>query len=442
MKRIRVLIVDGVSTTRRMVSDLLGRDLELEVVGSMASGRLALDRLVDLSPDVVLLDVAQPDFEGLKTLAAIRETHPRLPVIMFSGLTERGSQATMDALFLGASDYVMKPASNAALKCCVQGELTAKIKSLGTAQHAVQPDKPPSSREAPTPKREGKAPVEHSNLPGATCGERGTESLSPRPGHVNTNRAGRGVGGERKSSVVPAPSPPAPLPRVRGRGEPAETWKPGDGHTLPKTSPVEASPSRPVTHTAEIVAIAASTGGPNALATLLSSLPPSFVTPIVIVQHMASGFTATLADSLCRQTGRNVREVETAQPLDAAAAWIAQGGRHLVVSRKGVAEMVAPSDDPTENGCRPSADVMFRSVADLFGSRCLAVVLTGMGHDGLAGCRAIRQAGGTILVQDEASSIAWGMPGQVATAGLADAVLPLSEVSLEICRRTTRSRDR
>ena len=156
---------------------------------------------------------------------------------------------------------------------------------------------------------------------------------------------------------------------------------------------------------------------------------------------MPSGFTATLAESLRRQTGRNVREVETIQPLHAAEAWIAPGGRHLMVTRRGATVQVAPSDDPPENACCPSADVLFRSVAEVFGSSGLAVVLTGLSYDGLAGCRAIRQAGGSILVQDEASSVAWGMPGQIATAGLADEVLSLDELATAIARRTAKDRD-
>lgn len=151
---------------------------------------------------------------------------------------------------------------------------------------------------------------------------------------------------------------------------------------------------------------------------------------------MATGFTTTLAESLRRQTSRDVREVADAQPLNEAFCWIAGGGRHLTLARPGLAVQVIPAEGPPENGCCPSADVLFRSMVDVYGSRCLAVVLTGMGYDGLAGCRAVHQAGGTILVQDEPSSIAWGMPGQVANAGLADAVLPLTDLSREICRRT------
>ncbi|MFO0871479.1 MAG: chemotaxis-specific protein-glutamate methyltransferase CheB [Pirellulales bacterium] len=358
MKQIRVLIVDGVSTTRQTLQRLLDQDRELEVVGAVASGRLALSRLNDLCPDLVLLDVALPELEGLQTLAALRKTHPTLPVIMFSSLTQRGSQTTVDALLLGASDYVTRPTSNAELERCMRSELIAKIKSLASRR------------------QEG-------------------EAVLSRP------------------RLAPTVAPVTPNASV------ARLAYPCAGHV------------------AEIVAIATSTGGPSALASLLSSLPPSFSAPIVVVQHMASGFTGTLAESLCRQTGRNVREVQTTESLNSAAVWIAPGGRHLVVKRQGAAIRVAPHDDPPENGCCPSADVLFRSVVDAFGSRCLAVVLTGMGNDGLAGCRAIRRAGGTILVQDEASSIAWGMPGHVATAGLADVVLPLADLPQEICRRTT-----
>ncbi len=191
---------------------------------------------------------------------------------------------------------------------------------------------------------------------------------------------------------------------------------------------------------ADIVAIATSTGGPNALATLLSALPSSFNTPIVVVQHMPAGFTTTLSESLRRQTGRNIQEVNSIQPLNAAPVWLAPGGRHLVVRREGMQLQVEPHDGPSENGCTPSADVLFRSVVEHFGSRCLAVVLTGMGCDGLAGSRLVRQSGGQVLAQDEASSVAWGMPGQVATAGLADDVLPLMDLPHEIQRRTNHSR--
>ncbi|MDB5390716.1 MAG: response regulator receiver modulated CheB methylesterase, partial [Planctomycetaceae bacterium] len=304
-------------------------------------------------------------------LTAIRETRPTLPVIIFSRLTERGSQTTVDALLLGASDYVTKPDDSTALEHCVRVELTAKIKTLAAVQRAA----PPETR-------------------------------------ISRHKI------ELKSGPLPGPLA---------------------GQSVATQGSARVSPARQANSVAEIVAIATSTGGPNALAFLLSSLPPSFATPIVIVQHMASGFTTTLAESLRRQTGRDVQEVSTAMPLNAAAVWIAPGGRHLIVNRQGVVVQVVPDDGPPENSCCPSADVLFRSVALEFGSRCLAVVLTGMGYDGLAGCRAIQGAGGRILVQDQASSVSWGMPGQVASAGLADQVLSLTDLPNAICRYARRS---
>lgn len=368
MNRIRVLLVESSSLTRQTLSRLLGRDLDLEVVAATATGRLALSHLNELNPDLVLLDIAGPEKEGLITLKAIRGTHPRLPVVIFSALTERGSQTTVDALLLGASDYLKKPESKVDFELCVQNELISKIKSLIAANRITPGRNPAPSRQ------EGKSSVPHIDQPVAQI----------------------------------APS----IPSVARRASPP----------------------------AQIVAIATSTGGPNALASLLSALPSSFTTPIVVVQHMAAGFTSTLSESLRRQTGRNVREVDSVQPLNAASVWLAPGGRHLVLIQQGAAIQVAPLDAPPENSCCPSADVLFRSVVEIYGPRCLAVVLTGMGYDGLAGCRAIRQAGGTILVQDQASSIAWGMPGQVATAGLADLVLPLIDLPQEIQRRTAHTK--
>ncbi len=188
---------------------------------------------------------------------------------------------------------------------------------------------------------------------------------------------------------------------------------------------------------AELVAIAASTGGPAALGSVLAALPPSFSVPIVIVQHMPQGFTQALAQSLTRQAGLDVREIETSSPIAAARVWLARGGQHLVLQRQGFDVCVAAQTGPPENDCCPSADVLFRSAVEVYGARALAVVLTGMGCDGLAGCRTIRGAGGTVITQDEASSIAWGMPGQVTTAGLADVVLPLDQIASEIVRRTS-----
>ncbi len=363
MNRIRILIVDESSVSRDALRRILSADDDLDLVAVTGSGKVALARLTELNPDVVLLDVIEPEKEGLKTLAAFRQKAPSLPIVIFSQLADRGSQVTVDALLLGVNDYLKKPESHVVLESCIRNELTTKIKKLSTHRSG----------------QTGFRPSE------------GSAVLGRSPIAANQSRAAN-------AAIEAKSSQPGSTPQV------------------------------------ELVAIAASTGGPNALASLLSSLPRSFVTPMIIVQHMGAGFTTSLAESLSRQSGRIVREVESPQTLTEGSIWIAPGGRHVTVTKRGNVIQVAPNDEPEVNGCRPSADMLFRSVAATVGAHCLAVVLTGMGNDGLEGSRAIKQAGGSILAQDEASSIVWGMPGQVVTAGLADMVLPLNDISRHLSR--------
>jgi two-component system chemotaxis response regulator CheB len=186
-----------------------------------------------------------------------------------------------------------------------------------------------------------------------------------------------------------------------------------------------------------VVAIGASTGGPNALATLLAQLPASFPVPILVVQHMPPLFTRLLAERLGARSAVRVREAGTDVPLAAGCAEVAPGGRHMEVVRAGGGVHIRLHEGPPENSCRPSVDVLLRSVAEVYGPHVLAVVLTGMGRDGLRGCERVAEAGGQILVQDEATSVVWGMPGAVAGAGLAERVLPVGEIASEVVRRTS-----
>jgi len=185
----------------------------------------------------------------------------------------------------------------------------------------------------------------------------------------------------------------------------------------------------------EAVVIGVSTGGPNALAALLPALPDTFPVPILIVQHMPPEFTGLLADRLNAQSRVKVIEAQGNEVLQPGVAYIAPGGRHLTVHRQGNHMVTALNEDLPENSCRPAVDVLFRSASQLFGSRVVAVVLTGMGQDGLRGCEAIRRRQGQIVVQDQSTSVVWGMPGFVAQAGLADRVLPLNSIAGEIVRR-------
>jgi two-component system chemotaxis response regulator CheB len=191
--------------------------------------------------------------------------------------------------------------------------------------------------------------------------------------------------------------------------------------------------------TADVVAIAVSTGGPTALAQVLSHLPASFPVPILLVQHMPQMFTRFLAERLNGQTPLSVAEAVDGQPLKPGMVYVAPGDFHLTVKRRSGAVVTVLDQAPPQNSHRPSADVLFKSVAETYGARGLALVLTGMGQDGVSGAEEVTRAGGRVLVQDEATSVVWEMPGLVVNAGLADAVLPLGQIAGELQRRTERT---
>jgi two-component system chemotaxis response regulator CheB len=184
----------------------------------------------------------------------------------------------------------------------------------------------------------------------------------------------------------------------------------------------------------EIVAIAVSTGGPNALAEIFPLLPKDLRCPVVVTQHMPPMFTRLLAERLNAKSSLRVVEAAEGIEVESGAAYIAPGDYHLMLRRKAGKVVAALDQGPPENSCRPAADVMLRSVAEVYGGRCLVVVLTGMGQDGLAGVRLLKEAGARVLAQDERSSVVWGMPGHVVQAGLADEVAPLDSVAQAILR--------
>ena len=358
MPKIRVLVVDDSVVVRRMVSDVLASDPQIEIAGAAANGKIALAKIPQVNPDIVILDIEMPELDGLGTLVGIRKILPKLPVIMYSTLTERGAEATLEALSKGATDYVTKPSnvgSAAQGLECIRIQLIPKIKAI----------------------------------------------------------CGRILG-----ITLPAPQYPGPGPVVR------------PPLSLPLTE-----------DRIDIVAIGISTGGPNALAALMPTFPRDFPVPMVIVQHMPPVFTRLLAERLAAKSQLAVREGFMGARLEPGCAWIAPGDFHMIVGNDARRVVIRTHQGPPENSCRPAVDVLFRSVAEVFKSHVLAVEMTGMGQDGLRGCEHIREAGGQILAQDQASSVVWGMPGFVANAGLANRVLPLDQLGLEIIQRVRMGRD-
>lgn len=350
MRKIRVLIVDDSVVIRRLLSDILAQDPEIEVAGIAPNGKIALAKLPQVNPDLVTLDIEMPEMDGLETLTALRKTYAKLPVIMFSTLTERGAGATLEALSRGATDYVTKPANIGSVAAGIQNvrqQLIPKIKAL---------------------------------CPGI---------LTP------------------PSAVLPVSGP------------------------LPAVAPIRRTA---IAHRCDAVVMGSSTGGPQALAAVLSKLPHDFPVPIVVVQHMPPVFTLHLARRLNDECPLEVVESRGNETVRPGQVLIAPGGFHLELRRQGNDVRTMLHDGPPENSCRPAVDVLFRSAASVYGSACLGVVLTGMGQDGLRGAQHLIQTGGEVIAQDEATSVVWGMPRAVAQAGCARSILPLSQISSELVR--------
>ena len=371
MQKIRILIVDDAVVVRRMLTDILDSDPDLEVVGTAANGKIALNKLPQVKPDVMILDLDMPEMNGLETLAAVRKINSTLPIIAFSTMTERGASKTLEALSRGATDYVTKPSTMRGARSAVdtiREELVPKVKAFGRRRRgASQPMARPSQHRPVVPR-----PVVPTKRP-----------VVPRP--VTTRSVGAGKTGTQKYSVL---------------------------------------------------AIGTSTGGPNALAELLPRLPPNFPVPIVIVQHMPPIFTRILAERLTTASHLKVVEGSMGAVLQPGTAYIAPGDYHMTIARGSQTTVVTKTNqNPPEHSCRPAVDVLFRSVAEVYKDKVLAVILTGMGRDGALGCAKIKQTGGGILAQDEASSVVWGMPGLVAKQGLAEKVLNIESLAEEITRR-------
>jgi two-component system chemotaxis response regulator CheB len=397
MQKIRTLVVDDSSFVRTAISEALSCDPEVEVVGTAANGRIALDCVRELKPDVITLDVDMPEMDGMAALRELRQNHPNLPVIMCSVLTEKGAIAALDALAIGATCCVTKPTRSSSLQESIlqlRGELLPKVKSLGPRSIAERRARIVAARRAEArAKAEAKPEAEISLVQSA---ERELSSFAtPQPleyPHVPPS--------VRLSRPVPARVMPA---TQRGR--------------------------------VDVVVIGVSTGGPNALAKLLPGLPARFPVPIAIVQHMPPLFTKLVAERLNLQSQLHIAEARDGDVLLPGGAWIAPGDHHMLLEKSGSLLRAGLNQDLPEQFCRPSVDVLFRSAVQTFGANVLAIVLTGMGNDGTAGAREIRAKGGQVLVQDEESSVVWGMPGSVVEAKQADAVLPLNEIASEILQR-------
>jgi len=378
---IRVMIVDDAVVVRGLVSRWVDEEPGLKTVASLRTGREAIDQITRVNPDVVILDIEMPDVDGLTALPQLLEKKRDLIVIMASTLTRRNAEVSLKALSLGAADYIPKPASNREVTTSTtfRHELIEKVRQLGA--------------------RRRRAPVAAPTEP------RGRTAFSvPSP---------RGAPVRAKFSV-PEPgraAAPAPAPAGDIKLRPFGTLAP------------------------RVLLIGSSTGGPQALTALVARIAPVFErAPVLITQHMPPTFTTILAEHLARASGRNAHEAIDGEPIVPGTIYLAPGGRHMTVAKRNNQPAISLNDGPLVNFCRPAVDPLFTSAAQVWGGAILATILTGMGSDGARGAEEIVAAGGSVIAQDEATSVVWGMPGAAAHAGVCAAVLPLDQIGPKIVR--------
>ncbi|MBN1764359.1 MAG: chemotaxis response regulator protein-glutamate methylesterase [Sedimentisphaerales bacterium] len=354
---IRVLVVDDTVTYRRIVSDILGQMDDIEVVGVAANGKIALQKIEQLQPDIITLDLEMPEVNGLEVLRRLQAQKSTVKAIMLSAFTSDGARGTLEALELGAIDFVLKPSADSIEEsvAILKRKLYPKIQAFARTKSV------------------------HDVLSGQTS----------------------------SITIRPTASPPA------SAGDPTLSTK---SFAAPKEKP-------------EIVVIGISTGGPQSLNKMLPMLPADLEVPVLIVQHMPPMFTKSLADDLDRRCVLRVHEAYDGQPVEAGHVYIAPGGEQMKVIKQFDKPIIQITEDPPENSCRPSVDYLFRSVAHNYGGKVVGVIMTGMGSDGTLGCRLLKRQNASIIAQDEATCVVYGMPKQPIEENLVDTVASLDRIA-------------
>ncbi len=365
---IRVMVVDDSVVVRGLVSKWVDEEDGLESVGKCSNGAKAVEEVKAVNPDVIVLDIEMPVMDGLEALPKILKLCPEVKVIMASTLTQRNAEISLKALSLGASDYVPKPVSNSGVttSAAFKVDLINKIKALGSTLL----------------KKKNK--------------------LSPNLSTADTSR----VQTSRVKQAV------------------AEKVSAGAGAT-DEYKLREFSKSQP-----RILVVGSSTGGPPALISVLEQLAPVLKhVPVLVTQHMPATFTKIFAEHLGRAAGIPSAEGVDGEQIQTGKIYVAPGGKHMIMERKGAFPIIRITDGPEVNFCKPAVDPLFESVAKCYGPATLSIVLTGMGSDGANGAKIIADAGGSVIAQDEATSVVWGMPGATAKIGACSEVLPLKQIA-------------
>jgi len=354
-KKIKLLIVDDSALIRQMLTQIFSSSDEIEVVGTAVDPIAARDKIKKLNPDVLTLDIEMPRMDGLTFLRNLMRLRP-MPVVMISTLTEKGAAVTLEALELGAVDFVAKPKVDVSNSLNEYAEdIIAKVKMAAKAKVRSIDSR------ATTAKQRSKVPIKHS-----------ADSIikaAPTKSHFKT--------------------------------------------------------------TDKIIALGSSTGGTEALKEVVAGLP--ITTPAIVVsQHLPAAFSASFAKHVDEATEMSVCIAQNRQQILPGNIYIAPGDQHLLVIRDGARYICQLNDGPPVNRHKPSVEVMFRSVAQNIGSNAIGVMLTGMGADGAKAMKEMKDAGSVNIVQDEASSVVWGMPGEAFKLGAADHVVALDKIAAKI----------
>ena len=369
---IGVLIVDDSALMRNLIGRMVGDTPGLEVAEKAMNGRFALDKIPRVNPDVIVLDLEMPEMNGIEFLRERKRLGITIPVVILSSIARRGAEITMEALSLGASDFIQKPSGSESEDLhVVKNSLVGMLLGYGSSYRRSQ----------------GKKVLSPSEYP-----QKQNQTTTP------------GVTDFLHTLVTPPSTGPAKPPAQLRR--PAAT---------------------------EIIAIGISTGGPDALRIVFSELDNDLKVPIVVVQHMPPGFTNEFAKSLDRVCPLDVKEAEDGDAIQPGRILIAQGNKHMEVEKKSFNPVVRLSDTPLVSGHRPSADVLFASVAMAYQNHALGVIMTGMGRDGAQQLGTIYKEGGMTIGQDEASAVVYGMPRVAYELGHVQEQVSLQKMARRIC---------
>ncbi len=386
---IKVLVCDDSALMRNLISHIIDDTNGMKTVGTAMNGQFLLEKIPLLKPDVILLDIEMPVMNGVEFLKKRKELNIDIPVIILSSIATKGAAVTMECLELGASDFITKPSGSISTDIAkVASQIVELVASYG-GSHAIKQNR--------------------KTYP--------TEYFIQQTKLKEAANAARKEGILDKVKPVETQTPEQIMPMFTTRHkEPAIIIPKREGGSI------------------EIIAVGISTGGPNALRQVFAEIDPDIKQPILVVQHMPAGFTAEFAASLNRICPLEVKEAEDGDIIKSGQIYIAPGNFHIYVERKPLASILRLSQEPPRNGHRPSADVLFESVAKCYENHALGIIMTGMGRDGAVQLAEMRKEGAWTLGQDEQSSIVYGMPKVAHELGAVQKQVSLNDMGKEISR--------